>query len=207
MSPLQRIAMGLVVVVGNAAWTLPGDQPSWLHYDLLADPVGWLLVLSGTWALVRAQDSFDLLRWPAVLAALVSVPVWFPQVQHRLDGAGAWAASLPQIAFCLLLCRETSRLAGLQRPGDAYAAHRFGLLVWGFVAVGVLPVLTLGGGLDALAAPTQLVSLVVNVALVWFLFRVHRRRWLGGPGPLEIGPDGARGQSGRRTHEGRPPSS
>lgn len=204
MSPLQRIAMGLVVVVGNAAWAPPGDQPSWLRYDLLADPAGWALVLWGTWALVRAEDSFDVLRWPALLAAAVSVPVWFPQVQHRLDGAGAWAASLPQIAFCLLLSRETSRLAGLQQPGDAYAAKRFGLLMWGFVAVGVLPVLALGGGLDALAAPTQLVSLVVDVALIWFLFRAHRRRWLGGPGPLEVGADG--GRPGRRTHEGRPPS-
>ena len=25
------------------------------------------------------------------------------------------------------------------------------------------------------------------VALIYLLFRVHRREWLGGPGPLEVG--------------------
>ena len=39
----------------------------------------------------------------------------------------------------------------------------------------------------------MLVSGLVGVAFVYFLFRVHRREWLGGPGPLEIHPrDGTR---------------
>ena len=35
---------------------------------------------------------------------------------------------------------------------------------------------------------TVLVSTVVDLAFVYYLFRVHRRTWLGGPGPLEIHP-------------------
>ena len=44
-----------------------------------------------------------------------------------------------------------------------------------------------------------LVALAVNLALVWFLFRVHARPWLGGPGPLLVD------ERGRRTHGGCPP--
>jgi hypothetical protein len=28
----------------------------------------------------------------------------------------------------------------------------------------------------------------VNLAVIYYLFRVHRRTWLGGPGPLEVHP-------------------
>ena len=54
--------------------------------------------------------------------------------------------------------------------------------------VAVLPVVTIGGGLEALEATTLVVSTLVNVAFVYLVFRVHRREWLGGPGPLEVHP-------------------
>jgi hypothetical protein len=127
--------------------------------------------------------------------------MWFPQLHHQLDASGQWAASLPQIAFCGVLAREIAMLGAQQSPRDAYAAKRFGLLVWGFAVVAVLPVVALGGGVRALEPTTATLSALVDVALVYFLFRVHRREWLGGPGPLEIP---ARPQPG--TREGRPPS-
>ena len=34
--------------------------------------------------------------------------------------------------------------------------------------------------------PTLLAIGLVNTAFVYYLFRVHRREWLGGPGPLEV---------------------
>ena len=41
-----------------------------------------------------------------------------------------------------------------------------------------------------LLALTVLSASLVNVAFIYYLFRVHRREWLGGPGPLEIRPAG-----------------
>ena len=182
--------MGLVIVFGSAQFPA-NPSPSWQRYDALADPVGWALVLLGTIALTRTEESFRATRSLAMLAGLVSVPVWFPQLSHRLDPSGQWFLSLPQIAFCLWLAREIGIQSTRQEPSDAYSAKRFGLLVWGFGAVAVLPVLTFGGGLDRLVSTTVLVSTVVDVALVYFLFRIHRREWLGGPGPLEIHPRSA----------------
>lgn len=201
MSPLQKIAMGMVIVVAFAY--LPADpQPEWEHYDVLVNPLGWVLVLLGVFALARSDESFDAARWLALVAALVSVPMWFPQVEHRLDGSGQWFVSIPQTVFCLLLAQAIGVLGTQQSPPDRYVAKRFGLLVWGFAVVAVLPVLALGGGLTALQTPTQLISTLVNVVFIYLLFRVHRREWLGGPGPLEIAP---RPQPEKR--EGRPPSS
>jgi hypothetical protein len=199
MSPLQRIAMGLVIVVLSAP--LPADpSPSWRQYDVLADPFGWLLVIAGTFALARLDRGFATVRLLALLAGAASVVLWFPQVSHLLEDSGAWAASLPQIAFCLLLCREIGVRAGGRTPPDHQAERRFGLLVWGFVLVAVLPVIALGGDVVQLQNATAVVSMLVNLALIWSLFGFHRREWLGGPGPLEVQP--------RRpgTQESRPPS-
>jgi hypothetical protein len=187
MSPLQRIAMGMVIVVGTAYF--PADpSPGWEKYDALADPLGWLLVLYGVFALVRADKVFDSTRWLALVAAVVSVPMWFPQVNHELDASGGWFASLPQIAFCIVLSREIGLLGVRQEPTDTYVAKRFGLLVWGFALVAVLPVVAIGGGLEQLETPTAALATLVTVAFIYHLFRVHRREWLGGPGPLEIHP-------------------
>ena len=50
--------MGMVIVVGSAYF--PADpSPGWEHYDALPDPLGWLLVLSGVFALARTDDAFD----------------------------------------------------------------------------------------------------------------------------------------------------
>jgi hypothetical protein len=201
MSPLQKIAMGMVIVIGSAFFP-PNPSPSWERYDALPDPLGWLLVLFGVFALARVDDTFASSRWLAGVAAAVSVPMWFPQVQHQLDASGEWAVSLPQIAFCLFLAREIGMAAPLQQPPDGYIAKRFGLLVWGFAVVAVLPVIALGGNVTQLTNTTLLFSTLVNLAFVYFLFRVHRREWLGGPGPLLVQP-----RTEPEKHEGRPPSS
>lgn len=188
MSPLQRIAMGMVIVVGTATFP-PHPSPSWERYDALPDPLGWALVLWGVFALVRVDDAFGSTRWLAALAGAISVPMWFPQLHHRLDASGEWFVSLPQLAFCLVLARLIGVAATTQEPRDMFVAQRFGVLVWGFGLAAVLPVLAIGGGVKALENPTLVVSTLVNVAFVYYLFRVHRREWLGGPGPLEIRPD------------------
>ena len=191
-SPLQKIAMGLVIVLLQAPFP-PHPSPTWERYDVLPDPVGWALVLAGTLALTSADPVFAPTRWLAGVAGVVSVPLWFPQLTHRLDASGQWFSSLPQIVFCLWLAREIGIQGAHQDPPDDYTPKRFGLLVWGFGVVAVLPVLALGGGLERLVATTVTVSAIVNIALCYYLFRVHRRVWLGGPGPLEIHPSRFRG--------------
>ena len=194
MSPLQKIAMGLVIVLLPA--NFPHDpHPVWQVYDALPDPVGWLLVLSGVRALSRHLD-VDVATWLAWVALVVSVPLWFPQLNHLLapeyndsiDVSFQWFLSLPQTAFSLALARAIGREAELQRPRDRFVAGRYGVLTWAFAALIVLPVIAYGGAVDSLVSPTLIGIGLVNVVFVYYLFRVHRREWLGGPGPLEIQP-------------------
>jgi hypothetical protein len=203
MSPLQRIAMGLVIVLVPA--NFPHDpHPAWEFYDALPDPIGWLLVLSGVRAL-RGHLDVDLLGWLGWVAFAVSVPLWFPQLNHllvpeyndRIEVSFQWFLSLPQTVFSLVLARRIGSLAELQQPRDRFVAGRYGVLTWAFAALLVLPVVAYGGGLDSLVTPTLVGIGVVNVVFVYYLFRVHRRTWLGGPGPLEVHP---------AKQEGRPPS-
>ncbi|KQT91969.1 hypothetical protein ASG49_08220 [Marmoricola sp. Leaf446] len=192
-SPLQRVALGLLVVFASATWP-PDPSPSWARYDLLADPVGWALVLWGVLALARVEPRFAAARTAAVVAGLVSVPLWLPQLRHLLDASGEWAASLPQLAFCLLLARQVARAA--QEHDERRVARRFALLVTGLTVLALLPVVVLGGGVEGLGPVTALLVLLVDVALVWSLFAVHRRPWLGG--------EGEAGASGRTTTAARP---
>jgi hypothetical protein len=207
MSPLQRIAMGLVIVFLPA--NFPHDpHPAWAFYDALPDPVGWLLVIGGLRAL-RGHLDVDLLTWLAWVSFAVSVPLWFPQLNHllvpeynhRIDVSFQWFLSLPQSVFSLALARTIGRAAELQEPRDRFVAGRYGVLTWAFAAVVVLPAIAYGGGVDALVDPTLLGIGLVNVVFIYYLFRVHRRPWLGGPGPLRVGPETSPEQ-----HEGRPPS-
>lgn len=187
MTPLQRIALGLVVVFGSA--TFPAHpQPAWHTWDALPDPLGWALVVAGLVPLRHLHPSFTTPLALAVLAGLVSVPLWFPQLRMHLDASGSWAASLPQAVCCLLLAREIAAVGAVQHPPDRYLAQRFGLLGWAFAVVAVLPAVVLGAHLTALQSTTLTFSMLVNVALVWHLFMAHRRPALCGPGPREIRP-------------------
>jgi len=203
MSPLQRIAMGLVIVLVPAYF--PHDpHPAWQVYDALPDPIGWLLVITGVRALGAHLD-VDVVRWFAWAAFAVSIPLWLPQVNHLLvpeyndsiEVSFQWFLALPQTLFGLALARTIGRQAELQEPRDRFVAGRYGVLTWAFAALVVLPVVAYGGGVDSLVDPTLVAIGLVNVAFVYYLFRVHRREWLGGPGPLEVHP---------RTQQDRPPS-
>ncbi|HEY5420576.1 MAG TPA: hypothetical protein VIL10_07565, partial [Marmoricola sp.] len=188
MTPLQKIAMGLVIVLVPA--NFPRDpHPEWRFYDALPDPLGWLLVLAGVWALSRASSlDLDLVRWLGVVAFVVSVPLWFPQVSHLLvpehnpdiTVSFQWFVALPQTLFSLFLVRAIGRAAIDQQPRDVFVAGRFGVLTWGLATLVVLPVVAYGGSVDALVTPTLLLIGIVNIAVIYYLFRVHRRTWLGG---------------------------
>jgi len=131
-----------------------------------------------------------------VVAFVVSVPLWFPQVSHLLvpehnpdiTVSFQWFVALPQTLFSLFLVRAIGRAAIDQQPRDVFVAGRFGVLTWGLATLVVLPVVAYGGGVDALVTPTLLLIGIVNIAVIYYLFRVHRRTWLGGPVPHEVHP-------------------
>ncbi len=49
--------MGMVIVIGTAYFP-PKPSPGWEKYDALPDPLGWLLVLFGVFALARVDEAF-----------------------------------------------------------------------------------------------------------------------------------------------------
>ena len=187
MSPLQKIAMGMVFVAGHAPFPAH-PHPAWRTYDGLADPIGWVLVLAGVHALGKVADGFDGARWAAWVAGAISLPLWFPQVTHALSDSARWALSMPQVAFCLLLVKGIADGALVEEPNDRYIPKRFGLLLWALGLLVVLPPIAIGGHLHALDNTAVAVGLCVNVAFIYYVFRIHRRTWLGGPGPLLVPP-------------------
>lgn len=194
MTPLQKIGMGMVIVLLPANFPR-NPHPAWAFYDALPDPVGWAFVIAGVWALGVHLD-VDIAKWFAVVAFVVSVPLWFPQVNHLLapeynrhiQVSFQWFVALPQALFGLFLSRTLGQAGIAQTPRDTLVAGRFGLLTWAFGALVLLPVIAYGGGVKALQSPTLLAIGLVNLVFVYYLFRVHRRTWLGGPGPLEFHP-------------------
>lgn len=193
MSPLQKIAMGLVIVLLPANFPA-NPHPAWDFYDALPDPIGWAMVVAGVWALGRSsQLELTAVKWLAVVALLTSVPLWFPQVNHLLvpqynpdiTVSGQWFLSLPQTLFGLVLARQIGRTAELETPRDTYVAGRFGVLTWGFAALVVLPAVAYGGGVVGLEDPTLLLIGLVNLVFIYYLFSSSRRVFLGGPGPRD----------------------
>lgn len=217
MSPLQKIAMGLVIIFIPADFRVAGHV-----YDALPDPVGWVFVLSGLTALRRSID-VDVAYWFAWVALLISIPLWVPQLADQLPSIPghlkthaelseatkaasiAWALSLPQSVMSLLLARRIGETGVVQEPRDVFVAGRFGVLTWGLGAIIVLPPIAYGGDVGNLIGPTLLGIGLVNVVLIYYLFRVHRRAWLGGPGPLLIPPRPRAGAPGPEKDQGRPP--
>src|SRR5689334_20896418 len=105
--------MGLVIVGLRAG-----------HWDLLPDPLGWLLVLHGLRRLPARIPFRASQLTTAVLALLASVPLWVPTLADRLDDADPslrWAVNLPQLGFVVVLCLG---LGDLARTADDLRAFR-----------------------------------------------------------------------------------
>ncbi len=173
MKPFQSVAAGWVFLLLVAQ---VGD------YDLYADPIGWLLVLLGVRRLPASFPLRDALLWVGWLAAVVSVALWFPQVGGRLaDGepALAWAANLPQFGWLALLCRASAVAAA--GAGDVRAATWFRTLLVGAVAVIVLPVLVIGGGLTSMETVAGAAVLLTPLTLIVLLLTYASRPWSGAP--------------------------
>ena len=171
MRPLQSVAMGLVVIVLSAPFH---------GYDALPDPLGWALVLVGVNALPVDLTHRGNLFGLAAVAGLVAAVLWIPSVHSGLEDADpslAWAASLPQIGFTILLCHALVALAG--EAGDAKATRWLAFTRTAAIAVGLLPVLVFGAGVDSLELTSYLAAGVVAVLLIWLLFTYSGRPWAG----------------------------
>lgn len=168
MKPLQSVAMGLVIVVLVAKFD---------GYDALADPVGWLLVI---WGVRRMADSSTLLTL-ALGALLVAGAVWFPATQDLLDRSDPslrWAINLPQVLFCVLLCRQLADLAGGAGDQRARAWLRTTMLL--NVVLAVAPVLVFAASADDLMASVHAAAAGVVLLLIVLLFAHARRPWAPG---------------------------
>jgi hypothetical protein len=191
VSPLQRIGLGLILVV------LPADfpahpHPAWNYYDALPPPLGWLLVLTGVLRLMRTTD-LDLRtsRPAALVALLVSVPMWFPQVNHYVvpqynpgvSQSWQWLVALPSWVFGYVFCKAIGDAAITREPKERGIAGWFGILRWGFIAAAVLPAVVYGANIANLEHTMKLVIGLVEICLIVAMFTYHRRKWLGGRGP------------------------
>jgi hypothetical protein len=173
VKPLQWIGMGLVVV----ALTAPSHG-----YDLLPDPVGWLLVVVGLRALPVPQRGT--LLGCAGVALVVSCVLWVPSVPTRLDDIDrslTWAANLPQLVTTILIAHALAQQALLARDTRARRWLRTARDV--LVVVTVLPVVVFGGGLDALVGTTYAVATLALVLLIWLLFAYASRPWATADAP------------------------
>ena len=162
MTPLQKVAMGLVIVVVDAY--LGG-------FDAVPDALGWVLVMLGLLDLRVRLDSFAALRMLAALAGVVSGVIFWPTVIDAVPESTGWLLSLPQLAFCVILCGSLSELG---KPDDTAISRRFSLLRWVFVALAAAPVLLYGGGVDVLLIPLAVVTVAANVFLIYLLFKISK---------------------------------
>lgn len=168
MKPLQSVAMGLLIVVLVARFG---------GYDALPDPVGWLLVL---WGVRRTADRTALLTL-ATAALLVACAVWFPATQELLDRSDPslrWAINLPQVLFCVVLCRQLAGLAGAASDTGARAWLRTAMLLNGGLAIA--PVLVFAASADDLMPSVHAAAGVVVLLLIVLLFACARRPWARG---------------------------
>ncbi|MBZ5738148.1 hypothetical protein [Nocardioides mangrovi] len=165
MKPLQSIAMGFVIIALSAR--VGG-------YDLLADPVGWLLVLQGFGRLPAALSHRPTLSTLGFVALVMSVVLWFPGLADGLENTDEsllWAANLPQLAFVALLCRALSGLT----DGSAYRWLRTASVLT--VVAALLPVVVLGAGESSLLGVMVVGSAAVLVLVIVLLFRYAARPW------------------------------
>jgi len=165
MKPLQSVAMGLVIVVLVARFD---------GYDALADPVGWLLVV---WGVRRMADSSTLLTL-ALGALLMAGAVWFPATQDLLDRSDPslrWAINLPQVLFCVLLCRQLGGDAGSAGDHRARAWLRTAMLC--NVVLAVAPVLVFAASADDLMTSVHAAAAGVVLLLIVLLFAYAGRPW------------------------------
>lgn len=155
MTPLQKVAMGLVITLVDAMVA---------GYDAVPDVLGWVLVVMGLVEL-RPRISTRTLLPLALVSGVASVATIRPSLLDDLHESTGWLLSLPQLAFSFALCGAVAALA------EERLGRRFRALRWVFVVAAAGPVLLYGGGVDALLVPLSVLTVAANVYFVYLLFR------------------------------------
>ncbi len=174
MSPLQMMALGLILVLLDTA----------TDYDLLPDFAGWLLVLIG---LTRfPSPAKGNLVTAAIVSMGVSIALWIPGARDALadtDDSLVWAALLPEMIFGFLLCRAILELA--KAAGDKGAAARFGLLQVLFVVTALIPVVANAAESNDLLFVADMGLIISWGWLIWSLFSHGSRPYAKPPAASE----------------------
>jgi len=166
VKPLHWIGMGLVIVMLSV--NVGG-------FDLLANWVGWGLVIHALTRLPDTVGSRPVLLGLAGAAGLVDLALWFPAVRGPvvdIDPALSWALTLPQVLFCLLLSWRLSEVT--TEPGTRGLLRVTAGL---FAVVALLPTVVLGAEVPALAAPAYVLAGFALLVLVIQLFAYGGRDW------------------------------
>lgn len=198
MAPLHPVSLGLVIVA------LVANAGGW---DLLPDPVGWLLVLWGIQRMPHTARHQGPLLTATGLALAISCALWPPTVRERLadlDESLSWALSLPQLAALVLLSLSLRYAA--RQAGDTGRARWFTVAATLAVAAAVLPVLVFGGGLTSLAGLAALTATLGTLLLVALCLAAARAPWAGGDAPGDTATRRHGGPTRGRPGDSRPKS-
>ena len=150
-------------------------------YDMLPDFIGWALVLWGLSALRLPLRNG--LMTSAMLCAVVSLAVWFPQVKAEIQDAELalkWALSLPDLLFIFLISRALTGAATDQQ--DRKFAGRFGVIMWVTCLVAAMPPLADAANSEALLGYADVSFVLLWLWLIWNLFAAHAKPFVGAPG-------------------------
>ena len=168
MRPLSLLAVGLVLALLDIS--VDG-------VDLVADWVGWLVVLLAC-AGLPPQLAPARLALVGASALLVSVAVWIPGALVDVEALPlplAWAISIPEILFGLLLALSMARAAG--DAGDESARGWWRLVLAGTVVVLLLPPVVDGAGVVAVLLVGVLIGLATAITEIVLCFRHGDRPW------------------------------
>jgi hypothetical protein len=180
VSPLGLIAYGLLLVDVKVVFG---------RYDVLVDPVGWVLVLLGLRRMTRSVDvpAPMALTYLGILSLLCSGPLWWPDTARALengDPSVLWSVGLGELLFQAVLCHALATLAQQAKLGTP--------LVWfrsceaGLLIGAVAPVLYFGAHLNWLRGIGNLGEILQLVVLV-LCFVYSGKEWAGAPS--HSGPD------------------
>jgi hypothetical protein len=152
---VQTVAMGLLIVVLDV-------PPS--GWDWIADPLGWVLVLLGLSAVRDEVPNHRGLSITAWVCLVVSVLIYPPGSVATLDDTLGWVFSVPTVVWCFLMSDALHDVAhGGRRLTLLWLRNLFAL-------VAVLPLLVYLAALDRLTAPTAVLAVGANVALLYLLW-------------------------------------